>query len=457
MTRRRRRFVPHGRTAWLSAAGGAAAALVCAEVLAFWPGSSYRALTPHCDRSELVVAGGTDVSLNSQRRRLIQKWNEDRRNPHATLVEISESTDSQHSQIKAMQESRGCGYDVLVMDNTWTAEFAAGGYLRPLDDIGERSDFFPAALETGKWQGKQYAVPFNVDVGLLYRRDGAQAPRDWPHLLGSGTAMQLDDYEGLTVNALEAVWNDGGGGLLTGERRPDEKALRAKVFPALKRLAARAPDPQPAARTHGPLTASRSYDEQMSMEAFTSGTPLMRNWPYAFSTLATEPGMRDGTRLRYGVTALPGRTVLGGQNLAVSKYSPNPDDALRLVKELSGTESQKQLFSCGGFAPGRYSALGLASGQHAAADVQAQNCSALTGERLDPGDVELDQAQLTELGTAVVNALDRARPRPVTPHYSTFTGTFRACVQKLFDQTGTDARTFARAVERSLDGRTASC
>ncbi|GAA4362867.1 hypothetical protein GCM10023088_05060 [Actinomadura verrucosospora] len=456
MTRRRRRFAPHGRTAWLSAVGGAAAVLVCAEALAFWPGSSYQALAPRCDRSELVVAGGTDVSLNSQRRQLIQKWNAGG-GPHATLVEISESTDAQHSQIKAMQESRGCGYDVLVMDNTWTAEFAAGGYLRPLDGIGNRGDFFPAALESGEWHGKQYAVPFNVDVGLLYRRDGAQTPRDWPRLLDSGVAMQLDDYEGLTVNALEAVWNDGGGGLLTGERRPDGKALRTRVFPALKRLAARASDPRPGARARGPLAASRSYDEQRSMEAFMSGTPLMRNWPYAFSTLATEPGMRDGARLRYGVTALPGRTVLGGQNLAVSKYSPHPDGALKLVEYLSGTESQKLLFSCGGFAPGRYSALGLRPGRHAAADVRVQNCSAFTQERLDPGDVELDQAQLTELGTAVVSALDRARPRPVTPHYSTFTGTFRGCVQKLFDGTGTDAKTFARAVERSLDGRTASC
>ena len=45
----------------------------------------------------------------------------------------------------------------------------------------------------------------------------------------------------------------------------------------------------------------------------------------------------------------------------------------------------------------------------------------------------------------------------MTPHYSTFTGTFRGCVQKIFDGAGTDAESFARAVERSLDGRTASC
>ncbi|WP_168220979.1 extracellular solute-binding protein [Actinomadura sp. WMMA1423] len=463
MTGRRRRFLPRDRASRLGAVGGAAAVLVCAGAVALWPGSSgYRSLAPACDRSELVVAGGTDVSLNSQRRQLVQDWNA-RGNPHATLVEVAESTDSQHSQIKAMEESGGCGYDVLVMDNTWTAEFAAAGYLRPLDGIGKRGDFFPAALETGQWHGEQYAVPFNVDVGLLYQREGAQAPATWSDLLDSGIATQLDDYEGLTVNALEAVWNDGGGGLLTGEKRPDEKKLREKVYPALERLASHVQEPR---SSHWPLTASRSYDEQKSMETFMLGAPLMRNWPYAFSTLATEPGMRDGPRLRYSVTALPGTTVLGGQNLAVSKYSPHPDAALKLVEFLSGTDSQRLLFSCGGFAPGRYSALGLSPGRHAAADVRVERCSAAK-QGLKSGDagtdaaeseqVELDEAQLTGLAKAVVQALDRAQPRPVTPRYSTFTGTFRGCVQKIFDGPGTDAKTFAEAVERSLDGRTASC
>ena len=78
-------------------------------------------------------------------------------------------------------------------------------------------------------------------------------------------------------------------------------------------------------------------------------------------------------------------------------------------------------------------------------------------ERLSSEGGDAHQAQLTQLGRAVVTALGRADPRPVTPHYSTFTSTFRGCVQKIFDRAGTDAESFARAVDRSLDGRTASC
>ncbi|MFG2085897.1 MULTISPECIES: extracellular solute-binding protein [unclassified Spirillospora] len=451
----RRRSPPGGRAAWIGALCGAALVLLAwLGIVVLWPDSSYPSMTADCERKELFVVGGTDVSLKNQRRALIRQWNEGqyadgRPHPHATLVEVSESTDLQHSQIKAVVESGGCAYDVLIMDNTWTAQFADAGYLRPLEGVDGRGDFFPAALRTGEWEGEQYAVPFNVDVGLLYHHEGVAPPEAWPGLLVSGVAVQLSDYEGLTVNALEAVWNDGGAGLLTGEDPPSTAELRDEVYPALTRLAPHVRDS---------LAASRRYGERESIEAFASGTRLMRNWPYVFSALASEPRMRDGDRLRFGVAALPGRTVLGGQNLAVSAHSPSPGAAADLVEFLSGTRSQRLLFSCGGFAPGRYSALGLAPERDSPADVRVRTCSSLTGETPGPGEAELPgREELTQLGRAVVTALGRAEPRPVTPHYSTFSSTFRGCVQKIFDRAGTDAETFAGAVEDSLDGRAASC
>lgn len=447
------------RPGWFWAAAGALVVLAVAGVTVAWPEPSYPARESDCARTELIVAGGTDVSLKSQRRALIRKWNDTlypdgRPHPHATLVEISESTDLQHSQIKAVQESGSCAYDVLIMDNTWTAQFADAGYLRELDDIDDLDDVFPAALETGQWDGVQYAVPFNVDVGLLYYREGVFPPSEWPGLLAAGMAIQLADYEGRTVNALEAVWNDGAAGVLTGEDRPSMADLTEKVYPALRRMSEHLWDDSGGP---GPLAASRWHEELESIEAFAFGTGLMRNWPYAFSALATEPRMRNGDRLRFGVTTLPGSTVLGGQNLGVSEHSPNPDHAADLVEFLSGTAGQQQLFSCGGFAPGRYSALGLTPERHSRGDVLVRTCSSITGEKLGPGEIELDEAQLTQLGQAVVTALESARPRPVTPHYSTFSSTFRGCVQKIFDRAGTDADTFAKAIDRALDGKAASC
>ncbi|MEV0665737.1 extracellular solute-binding protein [Actinomadura luteofluorescens] len=449
---------PHGGLSWTFFTVGAVVALLTGAAGLLWPTGSYTPLSSKCEHSELFVVGGTDISLNYERRRLISQWNEKHR--HATLVEVSDSTDLQHSQIKAMEESGGCAYDVLIMDNTWTAQFAESGYLRPLDDFKELKDFFPNALRTGMWHGDLYAVPFNVDVGLLYRRTDMQTntkkPDSWARLIDSPVIMQLADYEGLTVNALESVWNSGGAGFM-GEGGRDEKYLRENVHQALEEFATRvrAPDPE-----------ARKYHERESIDAFASSTQkarasterLMRNWPYAFSTLAAEPQMQKDGGLRFEVSALPGRTVLGGQNLAVAKRSPHAADAEKLVEFLTEKRNQKELFACGGLAPARYSALGLRPGQTVPKDWPLAKCSELdksmTG--LDETNV-LDHEQLRELGRAIVTALPGASPRPVTAHYSTFSRTFRGCVAKMINNEAVGKRTFARAVRRSLDGQTASC
>ncbi|MFC4909928.1 extracellular solute-binding protein [Actinomadura gamaensis] len=457
---RRQQARQHGthfsrRAALLCASVGALAVLAAGLVSQIHPSTPYHALAADCGRKDLVVAGGTDVSLKAQRRALIKQWNassypDGRPHRHARLVEVSDSTDLQHSQLAAVEQSGGCAYDVLIMDNTWTAQFAEAGYLRKLGGLSDPADFIPAALRTGQWKGEQYAVPFNLDVGLLYYREGTTPPATWSDLLDRGYDAQLDDYEGLTVNLLEDVWNDGAADVLTGNAHADEKSLKDRVYPALRRLVP---------RTQESLKASRQFQEQDAINAFANGDKLMRNWPYAFSALATEPRMRaSGDRLLFHVAPLPGRTVLGGQNLAVSAHSPNPGPSADLVRFLSGTAAQRQLFSCGGFAPARYSALGLSPEKHSPADVQARSCSELMRRPPTPGDPDLpNQPQLTELGRAVVTALGRARPRPVTEHYPTFSATFRECANKIFDGTAADAGTFAEDVVEALKGRPSSC
>ncbi|MGH7864366.1 MAG: extracellular solute-binding protein, partial [Candidatus Binataceae bacterium] len=61
--------------------------------------------------------------------------------------------------------------DILQLDVIWTPEFAAAGWVLPLDRFGpSAADFFPATIEANSWAGKLYALPWFADVGLLYRR-----------------------------------------------------------------------------------------------------------------------------------------------------------------------------------------------------------------------------------------------------------------------------------------------
>src|SRR5262249_54292631 len=149
--------------------------------------------------------------------------------------------DLQHNQLMAAEQSGSCSYDALMLDVIWTAEFAADGLIRaiPSRDIDHQAGFFLNMLQTGQWNGQQYAIPFDSGVGLLYYKKADTAPpHTWDDLVNRGYAGQLANYEGLTVDALEAIWNDDGPDVLAGaSAHVTPETVKAKILPALRKLA----------------------------------------------------------------------------------------------------------------------------------------------------------------------------------------------------------------------------
>ncbi|GAA3238949.1 hypothetical protein GCM10020256_59710 [Streptomyces thermocoprophilus] len=103
-----------------------------------------------------------------------------------------------------------------------------GGWIRPLERGRFPLDsFLPPVVGTATYDGRLYAVPYVTNAGLLlYRKDvldreGLPPPRTWAELERDartvapkygldGYAGQFLPYEGLTVNAAEAVYSAGG-------------------------------------------------------------------------------------------------------------------------------------------------------------------------------------------------------------------------------------------------------
>src|SRR5215203_4175968 len=78
--------------------------------------------------------------------------------------------------------------DVLQLDVIWTPEFAAAGWILPLDAFApDTTDFFPATLAANRWQGRLFAMPWLVDVGMLYWRTDLleAAPATFEDLAGA--------------------------------------------------------------------------------------------------------------------------------------------------------------------------------------------------------------------------------------------------------------------------------
>jgi multiple sugar transport system substrate-binding protein len=113
------------------------------------------------------------------------------------------------SQINNSFSAAASTPDLVESDITYTAKWAAGGYLAPVSC--PQSEFNAAMWSTGTFQGKQYSCPYFLNVeGLWYRKDLINTPPTTPQQVVSdsqaamkadpklkeGIAFEGDQYEG---------------------------------------------------------------------------------------------------------------------------------------------------------------------------------------------------------------------------------------------------------------------
>lgn len=294
-------------------------------------------------------------------------------------------------------------FDVLVADVVWVPEFARAGWIADLSSAfppdALRRDMLPAVVETAIAEGRTYAVPWYVDLGLMYRRTDLvpEPPRTYgdletairdarrAHPALAGWLWQGKQYEGLVCNVYEAIWGHGGSSLVDGRLALDtEPARRALGF--LRGTIERGLSPR---------TVLSSAEEE-SRRAFQEGRAvLMRNWPYAWSELE-----RSSLRGKVGVSALPtttgvpGAGAIGGWQLAVNARSPahRRAAAARLIAHLTSLEAN------------------IAMAVHYA--------------RNPPRRAAYEDARLEARAPFIASLLpilEHARPRPVTPFYGMLT------------------------------------
>ena len=405
----------------------------------------------------LTIASGVDVS-GGIRQRLVDRWNAANPDARACLRVISGVADEQRSEMIGAAQAESALYDVYNLDIQWIPEFAEGGHLRPLavslhDPV---TDIPEHVWRAGSWHGTQYAAPLNTDVPLLYHRRTARMdtpPGSWQDMTEqvhehrsevgtrTGLAGQYGPYEGLVVNAMEAVWAAGGEWVdESGEVVIDSPGGRAGLDNLIR--AVRPADSGTPAPVIPPHVLNHFEDD--SLREFRDGHALfMRNWAYAYQVLSGEA--HEGGP-RFSATALPWPGVLGGQYLAVAATSRHPDLAQRLVAQLTGREAAALLYRCGGFAPARLSAF----------DADTACIRPQAGASTEPVS-RIAPARLLKA------ALERVRVRPASPYYPQFSLVLRTELHRLLRchaSGGLDcesAAEFARRItprlENALQGR----
>jgi multiple sugar transport system substrate-binding protein len=337
---------------------------------------------------ELRIATGEDAT--GGRALLLDMWN--RANP--TITARSDTIASGTADERAVMLSRALAgeADIVNLDVIHIAEFAAKGLITPIPLVNPL-EYLAPTLKMSEVAGRvdrYWAAPFNTDVGLLFHR----RPDDRP------VASQP---LGAVIDALPAGSHQFVGQLRPTSSTSDEAFVINILEQALARDAAilddsgrpsydlsrwqRALQPLRDAIAQGRIETADTEDntrDQFSREK----VRYMRNWPVKYRELqhARDP---DAMAARLQVDPLP-VGILGGQSLAVVARSPHVEQAIELIQFLTDEPAQKAL-AAHGLAPTRVSAY-------------ADRTLGVLFPHL----------------SALREAIEKARPRPIHPDYGAF-------------------------------------
>jgi multiple sugar transport system substrate-binding protein len=356
------------------------------------------------DRTVITISSsvvGTDGPLL---KRQIDRFMQQHPGIDVRFHRVSDDATQRHQLFVQWLNARAGDPDVLELDVIWTSEFAAAGWLLPIDDPAiDTTAFFRGTLEACRWAGKLYAVPWYADVGLLYRRTDLipEEPRSLEELsqfaqravasqagrsVPFGIAWMGARYEGLVTVFLEYLGGFGG--------RIMDDSMRVTVdAPEAVRALTFMRD-QITSLKIAPRDVLTWHEEETRF-AFQNGrAAFMRNWPYAYSAMADTTQSRVARK--YAVSPMPaapgGRptAALGGAQLGINKWTEHPDAARALVAFITAPEQQLE----------RAVAIGEFPTRRAVYDEPALRAALA---------IPADDAR---------RAVESATPRPVTPLYT---------------------------------------
>lgn len=251
--------------------------------------------------------------------------------------------------------------DIIRINNTWLPKFQP--YLAPIpSDIMTSTEysnsFYPTALKdfTGT-DGFLYAIPLEIDgLALFYNKsllstEGLEIPpSDWDSLIAAG--QKLTKTNGTTIDQA---------GIALGTSKNIRNS--ADIFNLL--LLQNGVEPMNSSGTEITLASARtesamqfytdfvdvhktwSPDLATDLEMFYSGKLAMMFAPSwrAFDIITSAPNIEFGIA---PVPQLPGNTPINYSMYwgeAVSRTSPNQQEAWKFIKYLSESEQQKAMFS----------------------------------------------------------------------------------------------------------------
>jgi N,N'-diacetylchitobiose transport system substrate-binding protein len=316
--------------------------------------------------------------------------------------------------------------DVVELGNTQVTTYAANGALADLTksvkSFDNSSNWLKGLAEPGKWDNKQYAIPFYAGTRtVVYRKDmfeqaGVQVPTSWDDLLALGPklnakfgsdpnfmAMYLPGQEWYTAASL--IWDEGGD-LATGSGKNWKGALTTPQAEAgIARYKALYD-----ALSKAPKDTDEANPQQYQVMAKGDVAMMIGLGWEAGSVATTNKDLAD----KLGTFALPSKTagklappMVGGSDLAVAAGSKNKDLATDFIKLVGSTKTQTALTE-GGYIPNASTPALLDAAKNSSSPTLATAIAAAAAGKVTPvapnwANVETSPNPLKDMLTQVLN------------------------------------------------------
>ena len=303
--------------------------------------------------------------------------------PHIKLVwdGFAGTTDDERAKYMTMLMAGASDIDIMLCDSPWVAEFAAKGWLLPLDQFMEDKEaflapFYEFSKSIGSHNGTQVGLPVSLDCSFLYYRtdvfnekaveppatleelvDVAQQVNNPPDLYG--LLFQGAQYEGLVCFWIELLHNLGGtifgesqsnsAGGIVGQRVCQlESEAAAKATQLLYDLIY---------SYHVSPPGTTTYTEAEVRKFFEAGGGAMaREWMDMIAEFNNP--LYSQVAGNVGVIPLPAgpagsHSCIGGWVFAINAFTKHPEEAWIALNFLTSIEALKVELLTAGMTPPR--------------------------------------------------------------------------------------------------------
>ena len=261
-----------------------------------------------------------------------------------------------HDKIVAARGAGGNGYDVVLFDAIWPAEFSRFDLLQDVSSriaADEREKIFPGAMNTVVYQGKTLGMPWILDTKYLYYNKAMldkagikTPPASWQQVMDDAKVLKdkgIVKYplvwswaqaEALVCDYTTLVSGFGGSFYQNGKLDFSTPASLKAVTLMKTSLDQGLSNP-----------ASREYLEEDVRKAFSNGDAAFAlNWTYMYN-MANDP-KQSKVAGDVGIVPAPGDTpdkpgaVNGSMGLGIAKASQHPEEAWQYIHYLTSQPVQ---------------------------------------------------------------------------------------------------------------------